>query len=174
MLKDTLIHRSFMWENARWREVSTLVLIGVANRGRDPGDPPDDVGETPSLICRLPQQDLERPADGGEEERTVAPGGPFADGGGRRTLSEEGSKIYIEGDCRPASGRTRAAGSYITFAPVVVRGFGGTMVMLDSRGGGAPRMDGGDPQQVPWSEVEDSGQTVSDRDSSDFDDGIPF
>ena len=48
----------------------------------------------------------------------------------------KGSKIYVEGQLRPASGPTRAARSATRPRSVIPR-FGGALTMLDGRSGGA-------------------------------------
>ncbi len=153
--------------------VNKVILVG--NLGRDPEIRRMTSGDAVANLSLATSKTWNDRQTGEKRERTewhrVAIFGKTAEVAER--YLRKGSKIYVEGELQTRKWQDQSGQERYT-TEVVVRGFGGVMVMLDSRGGGAPRMDGGDPQQAPWSEVEDSGQTVSDRDSSDFDDGIPF
>ncbi len=153
--------------------VNKVILVG--NLGRDPEIRRMTSGDAVANLSLATTKTWNDRQSGERKERTewhrVAIFGRTAEVAER--YLRKGSKIYLEGELQTRKWQDQSGQERYT-TEVVVRGFGGTMVMLDSRGGGAPRMDGDDPQQTPWSEVEDSGQTVSDRISSDFDDSIPF
>ena len=153
--------------------VNKVILVG--NLGRDPEIRRMTSGDAVANLSLATTKTWNDRQSGERKERTewhrVAIFGRTAEVAER--YLRKGSKIYLEGELQTRKWQDQSGQERYT-TEVVVRGFGGTMVMLDSRGGGAPRMDGDDTQQSPWSEVEDSGQTVSDRISSDFDDGIPF
>ena len=152
--------------------VNKVILVG--NLGRDPEIRRMTSGDAVANLSLATTKTWNDRQSGERKERTewhrVAIFGRTAEVAER--YLRKGAKIYIEGELQTRKWQDQSGQERYT-TEVVVRGFGG-MVMLDSRGGGAPRMDGDDPQQTPWSEVEDSGPTVSDRISSDFDDGIPF
>ena len=153
--------------------VNKVILVG--NLGRDPEIRRMTSGDAVANLSLATTKTWNDRQTGEKKERTewhrVAIFGRTAEVAER--FLRKGSKIYVEGELQTRKWQDQSGQERYT-TEVVVRGFGGTMVMLDSRGGGAPRMEGGDQDQSPWNEVEDSGQTVSDRISSDFDDGIPF
>ena len=153
--------------------VNKVILVG--NLGRDPEIRRMPSGDAVANLSLATSQTWNDRQTGEKRERTewhrVVIFGKVAEVAER--YLRKGSKVYIEGELQTRKWQDQSGQDRYS-TEVAVRGFGGTMVMLDSRGGGAPRMDGDDAQQTPWSEVEDSGQTVSDRMSSDFDDGIPF
>ncbi len=153
--------------------VNKVILVG--NLGRDPEIRRMTSGDAVANLSLATSRTWNDRQTGEKRERTewhrVAIFGKVAEVAER--YLRKGSKIYVEGELQTRKWQDQSGQERYT-TEVVVSGFGGTMVMLDSRGGGASRMDDGDPQQARWNEVEDAGQTASDRISSDFDDGIPF
>ena len=151
-------------------------VIWVGNLGRDPEIRRMPSGDAVANLSLATSQTWNDRQTGEKRERTewhrVVIFGKVAEVAER--YLRKGSKVYIEGELQTRKWQDQSGQDRYS-TEVAVRGFGGTMVMLDSRGGGAPRIDdGGGSQQSPWSEVPDSGPAVSDGPSSDFDDGIPF
>ena len=153
--------------------VNKVILVG--NLGRDPEVRRMTSGDAVANFTLATSKTWNDRQTGERQERTewhrVVIFGRTAEVAER--YLRKGSKVYIEGELQTRKWQDQSGQERYT-TEVAVRGFGGTMVMLDSRGGGASGFDGGDRQQSSWSEVQDSGPAGAGGPSSDFDDGIPF
>ena len=152
--------------------VNKVILVG--NLGRDPEIRRMTSGDAVANLSVATSKTWNDRQTGEKRERTewhrVAIFGKTAEVAER--YLHKGSKVYVEGELQTRKWQDQSGQERYT-TEVVVRGFGGSMVMLDGRSD-APRMaDGGSPQQTQWNQIEESGESVSDR-ISDFDDGIPF
>lgn len=84
----------------------------------------------------------------------------------------KGSKVYLEGQLQTRSWKDNTGADRYT-TEVVLQRFGGTMIMLDGRGGSdsMPMGDAGDVFSAPASSGWDNSSATA---PSDLDDDIPF
>lgn len=90
---------------------------------------------------------------------------------------KKGSKIYIEGSLQTRKWQDRDGNDKYT-TEVVLQGFGGTLIMLDSRGSGGGGGGGGYNQDPGYSQGGGGSRSASAQEGPsekfDMDDDIPF
>ncbi len=147
--------------------VNKVILVG--NLGKDPEVKYMPSGDAVANLTLATSETWKDKNSGEKKEKTewhrVVFFGKLAEIAGQ--YLKKGSKIYVEGQLQTRKWQKDGQDHYST--EVVVRGFNGTMQMLDSRGGEggfAPAQQSAPAQQKPQAApamVDDS-----------FDDDIPF
>ena len=147
--------------------VNKVIILG--NVGRDPEIRPTKTGDRIANFS-IATSEKWTAKDGGKQEKTqwhniVV----FSDGiaGVVQQFVRKGSKVYIEGTLETRKW-TDKSGSERYSTEVVVKGFGGQLVLLDGKPDGA---NGNYAQKDAFSVWHDE---PAQDDMSDFDDKVPF
>ena len=153
--------------------VNKVILVG--NLGRDPEVRRMASGDAVTNLSVATSESWNDRQTGERRERTewhrVVMFGKLAEVAER--YLRKGSEVYIEGQLQTRKWQDQSGQDRYS-TEVVLRGFGGTMVMLDSRGGGQSTADNSYPASTRQDAVAEPEYPSGGGSDADFDDGIPF
>ncbi len=153
--------------------VNKVILVG--NLGRDPEARRMPSGDAVVNLALATSESWNDRQTGEKRERTewhrVVMFGKLAEVAER--YLKKGSKVYIEGQLQTRKWQDQSGQDRYS-TEVTVRGFGGSMVMLDSRGGGPAPVENGHSSHPRQESIEEPGYSSQGGGEAEFDDGIPF
>ena len=153
--------------------VNKVILVG--NLGRDPEARRMQSGDAVVNLSLATSESWNDRQTGEKRERTewhrVVMFGKLAEVAER--YLRKGSKVYIEGQLQTRKWQDQSGQDRYS-TEVAVRGFGGSMVMLDSRGGGPAPAENGFSSQPGRESIDEPDYSSQGSGAAAFDDDIPF
>ena len=153
--------------------VNKVILVG--NLGRDPEARRMPSGDAVVTLALATSESWNDRQTGEKRERTewhrVVMFGKLAEVAER--YLKKGSKVYIEGQLQTRKWQDQSGQDRYS-TEVAVRGFGGTMVMLDSRGGGPAPAENGSSSQPGRESIDEPDYAPHGGGGAELDDDIPF
>ncbi len=153
--------------------INKVILVG--NLGRDPESRRMTSGDAVVNLSLATSESWNDRQTGERREKTewhrVVMFGKLAEVAER--YLRKGSKVYVEGQLQTRKWQDQSGQDRYS-TEVVLRGFNGTMVMLDGRGGGPAPAEGGYPAQGRQEAYGEPDYSPGGGDDSGFDDDIPF